>query len=89
MDFFSNNADISQVSKSELSKQLFHKINWQEILRAGVFLTHKDVSSADVYYAECSIIHVHLNDLILTKHMYILIAPIVGQISRKLASCDE
>jgi hypothetical protein len=29
--------------KSEMSKQLFAQINWQEILRAGVFLSHKDV----------------------------------------------
>jgi len=37
--------DFSTMSKNEVSKILFSEINWQEILRAGIFLTAKDVSA--------------------------------------------
>ena len=34
---------VSGVDKAEMSKQLFAQIDWQEILRAGVLLSDKDV----------------------------------------------
>ena len=37
--------DLSTMDKGEVSKNLFGQIAWEEILRSGVFLEHKDVSS--------------------------------------------
>ena len=36
--------DLSTMDKGEVSKNLFGQIAWEEILRSGVFLEHKDVS---------------------------------------------
>lgn len=35
--------DLSTMSKSDVSKNLFGQIAWEEILRSGVFLEHKEV----------------------------------------------
>jgi hypothetical protein len=45
--------DLSLMEKSEVSKSLFADINWQEILRAGIFLTAKDVSAEVVLLRIC------------------------------------
>jgi len=37
--------DLSTMDKSDVSKNLFGQIAWEEILRSGVFLEHKEVSS--------------------------------------------
>ena len=42
--FIDNSTDINTMDKVEVSKSLFSQINWQEILRAGVFLAHAEVS---------------------------------------------
>ena len=39
-----NQADLSSMEKSEVSKSLFGLIQWEEVLRNGVFLGHRDVS---------------------------------------------
>ena len=36
--------DLSTMDKSDVSKNLFGQIAWEEILRSGVFLEHKEVS---------------------------------------------
>ena len=36
--------DLFSMEKSDISKNLFGQIQWEEILRSGVFLQHKDVS---------------------------------------------
>ena len=36
--------DLSLMEKSEVSKNLFTQIKWEEILRSGIFLSHQDVS---------------------------------------------
>lgn len=41
-EFLDGSADITTMEKSAVSKLLFSQINWQEILRAGVVLSHKD-----------------------------------------------
>lgn len=35
--------DLSTMDKSDVSKNLFGQIAWEEILRSGVFLEHKEV----------------------------------------------
>ena len=40
---------VAGVDKAEISKQLFAQINWQEILRAGVYLSYKDVRTTTCY----------------------------------------
>jgi hypothetical protein len=35
--------DLSSMEKSEVSKNLYGLIHWEEIMRSGVFLQHKDV----------------------------------------------
>ena len=42
-DVVIDGVDYSTTDKSEISKILFSKINWQELMRAGVFLVHKEV----------------------------------------------
>jgi hypothetical protein len=39
-----SNEELSQMNKSDVSKNLFAQIAWEEILRSGVFLEHRDVS---------------------------------------------
>ena len=39
-----NHTDLSSMDKPEVSKSLFGLIQWEEILRSGVFLDHRDVS---------------------------------------------
>ena len=39
-----NQTDLSSMEKPEVSKSLFGLIAWEEILRSGVFLEHRDVS---------------------------------------------
>ena len=39
-----NHTDLSSMDKPEVSKSLFGLIQWEEILRSGVFLAHRDVS---------------------------------------------
>lgn len=38
------NTDLATMDKSEASKLLFGQVQWEELLRSGVFLQHKDVS---------------------------------------------
>lgn len=38
------NSDLSSLSKEEASKNLFSQIHWEEVLRSGVALQHRDVS---------------------------------------------
>jgi hypothetical protein len=35
--------DFSSMEKGEISKNLFGQVQWEEILRSGVFLQHRDV----------------------------------------------
>ena len=37
-------ADLASMAKNEVSKSLFGLVKWEEILRSGVFLGHRDVS---------------------------------------------
>jgi hypothetical protein len=39
-----NHSDLSSMDKSEVSKSLFGLIQWEDILRSGVILAHRDVS---------------------------------------------
>jgi hypothetical protein len=39
-----NHTDLSSMDKSEVSKSLFGLIQWEDILRSGVILAHRDVS---------------------------------------------
>jgi len=37
--------DLATMDKHDVSKQLFAQINWQEFVRAGVFLSQSEVGS--------------------------------------------
>ncbi len=41
----SSTADLGSLDKSEASKTLFTQIQWEELLRSGVVLQHRDVST--------------------------------------------
>jgi V-type H+-transporting ATPase subunit H len=51
--------------KAEMSKNLFAQINWEEILKAGVFLSHRDVMFLLIILLttnyESFLIHVYMN----------------------------
>lgn len=49
-----NHANLSNMEKSEVSKSLFALVSWDEILRSGVFLAHRDVR-----YLHFNIIHMY------------------------------
>jgi hypothetical protein len=40
----SSTTDLSSLDKNEASKTLFSQIQWEELLRSGVVLQHRDVS---------------------------------------------
>ena len=47
--------DLSCMDKSEVSKNLFTQIQWEEILRSGIFLSHQDVSYHIIFlFFKCS-----------------------------------
>ena len=37
--------DVQSMNKSEISKNLYDQIQWEAVIRNGVFLQHKDVSN--------------------------------------------
>jgi hypothetical protein len=39
-----NNTELSSMDKADASSRLFGLIQWEEIVRSGVFLNHHDVS---------------------------------------------
>lgn len=45
-----NHTDYSSMEKSDVSKSLYGLIQWEEILRSGVFLAHRDVRFASWYH---------------------------------------
>lgn len=38
-----NSIDFNSMEKCDVAKSLFHQINWEEMLNAGVFLSQSDV----------------------------------------------
>jgi hypothetical protein len=59
--------ELSQMDISEVSKNLFTQIQWDDILRSGVFLGSRDVSIAKMYAyfikLEITITIIHINHL--------------------------
>lgn len=51
------NVDLQSMDKSEVSKSLFGQINWDQILRSGVFLESRAVSCIISYICNMFIIY--------------------------------